>query len=249
MARQSFATEIGKSYTITLDLAGSTNVDINLGTSAGATDLTTQNVTTDGTVQVTFTATSTTSHLDIVNNDSSTLTVDNVSAVDNSVAAVTTTQTATDATFTIDGVTVTRSSNTITDVVDGVAFTLNQTTPALTEIDLDITESSALPSSGAINFINAFNSLRIFVAQQSETADDGTFSEEAYLAGETLLRTISSAITTELSASVTAAGTYTDISQVGITFTDLPESDDSPFTRNVLNIDETAFNNALAADF
>ena len=249
VARQSFTTEIGKSYTVTMDLSSVSSVDINLGTSAGATDLATQNVTADGTVQVTFTATSTTSYLDISNGGTGTVTVDNVSAVDNSVAAVTTTQTATDATFTIDGVAVTRSKNTITDVVDGVTFTLKQTTPALTEVDVDITESSALPSSGAINFINAFNNLRIFIAQQSATAEDGTFVDEAYLAGETLLRTISSTISTELSSSVTAAGTYTSLSQVGITFTDLPESDDNPFTRNILTLDEEKFNTALAADF
>lgn len=255
-AQQALTTEIGKTYTVTgtfASLASSAYIRVGSGSDvslASNSDIADIEVAADGTASFTFVATGTTTYLTI-NSDTNTdpFTVDDLSVVDNSTQAVSNTQTATDASFVIDGVTITRDSNVITDVIDGVTFTLTQPTPALTTIDVNVAADTALPVSGVVNFINAFNSLRVFVAEQSATTEDGAFEEEAYLAAETLLRTLSSTLSTELSNSVTAAGSYNTLASVGITFADLPETSDTPFTRNILNIDEQAFTAALADSF
>lgn len=255
-AQQAMTTEIGKSYTVTATLADLTSsAYIRIGTDGDVSnpnnfDIENYEVAADGTVSFTFTATSTTTYLTI-NSDTNTdsFTVDDISVMDNTVGAVSTTQAATDAEFVIDGVTITRDSNTITDVIDGLTFNLLQTTPALTTIDVGIDADTSLPVSGATNFISAFNDLRVFVAEQTSTKEDGTFNEEAYLASANILRTLTSSLATELSRTVSGAGTYTTLAELGITFADLPESDDTVATSNILNIDEEKFRAALANSF
>ena len=256
-AQQALTTVIGQEYTVTLDVASLENsAFIRIGndgdvTLPGNSDIQNFEITEDGTATFTFTATDTTTFL-TVNSDTNAapFTVDNLSVVNSTpTPSIATTQTATDASFVIDGVTVTRSTNTISDVVDGLTFTLNQTTPDGTTLGLDVVPDTSLPLSGVSNFINTFNQLRVFVAEQTQLGDDGTFSEEAVLATESLLRNISSSLSSQVSGTVASAGTFTNLAQLGIEFADLPETADNPFVRNVLNIDQAAFESAIATDF
>ena len=255
-AQQALTTEIGKTYTVTgtlADLTSSAYIRVGTGSDvslAANSDLANFEAAADGTFTFTFIATGTTSYL-TTNSDTNTtpFTLDDLSVVDSSTASFTNTQAAQDAVFVIDGITVTRDSNVIADVIDGVTFTLKQETPALTEIGINITADTSLPQSGVLNFIDAYNQLRVFVTQQREIGDDGSFSEEAFLATESLLRSIDSSISSELSASVGGAGAVTNLSQIGVTFADLPPTTDTPFTRNILNIDTDAFISAISSDF
>jgi flagellar hook-associated protein 2 len=255
-ARQAMTTVIGQQYTVraTLsDLTSSAYIRIGTGTdvnNASNYDIADHEVAADGTVSFTFTATSTTTQITFNSAaNTSAIHVDDVSVVANATQAVTTTQTATDAEFVIDGVTVTRSSNSIADVVSGVTFNLLSETPALTELSVDIIADQSLPKSGIINFVNAFNALRIFAAEQGKTNDDGTFAEESFLANDALLKNTMNSISTELSRIVNNTGTLNTLATLGVTFTDLPESSGNPFTRNVLTIDEGKLDTALATSF
>lgn len=255
-AQQAMTTEIGQQYTVTTTLAGLTSsAFIRIGTDADVSnpnnfDIEDHEVAADGTVSFTFTATSTTTYLSI-NSDANTdpFTVDDISVVANATSAITDVQAASDAKFVIDGVSITRSTNNITDVVQGVTFSLLAETPALTELEVDIVADNQLPSSGVINFINAFNALRIFSAQQGLTKDDGTFADESYLASDTLLKSTLNNLSSELSRAISGAGAFSSIGDLGISFTNLPETDDNPFTRNILTVNEDKLNTALASSF
>ncbi len=196
------------------------------------------------------TATGTANNFDLDNSELVTV-VDAGGALAN--LTFTNAQTATDAVFVVDGVTITRSSNAISDVVDNVTFTLLQATvPASTTITVDVQPDAAIAKSGAINFINAYNDLRVFLAQQSEIdPETGRYVEDAVLANDPVFRTVLSSVGNEISSTVggIAAADYSALSDIGITFTDLPESADTPFTRNILTVDEDQLENALADNF
>lgn len=157
----------------------------------------------------------------------------------------------TNATFTIDGVTVTRSTNEIDDVIDGITFDLKQTTPGGTTLTLDVEPDRDLTKTAIMNFVNAYNDLRVFVSKQTETDSDGKPAETALLAGSTSLRSIMSRANQEVSNIVSgiASGDYARLSDIGITFTDYPGDDETPFTRNVLTVDEDKLTSALSANY
>lgn len=255
-AQQAMATTIGQQYTVRATFADlASSAFIRIGTNADVSnpnnfDVEDYEVLADGTVSFTFTATATTTYLTI-NSDTNTdpLTVDDISVVASATTAVTDSQTASDAEFVIDGVSIVRNTNSITDVVEGVTFNLVAETPALTELEVDIVADDELPNSGVINFINAFNALRIFSAEQGLTNDDGTFAEESYLATDSLLKSALSTLANELSRKVEGAGTFTSLSELGIAFTNLPETEENPLTRNILTVNEDQLNSALAESF
>lgn len=157
---------------------------------------------------------------------------------------------AVDAMMTIDGVQVTRESNVIDDVVDGVTFTLNQTTPALTELTLDVDSDTELVQNAIINFVDAYNAFRVFASEQTETNDDGETVESAVLSGNSTLRTIVSAVGSEISAIVDGlADSANELADIGITLTDYEGDDETPFVRNILEIDEGVLASALSSNF
>lgn len=164
-------------------------------------------------------------------------------------------QDASDAEFVLDGVTITRSSNAISDAVSGVTFTLLQPTPLpllSTTITVDITADESIAKSGIINFINAYNDLRVFLAEQSETdPKTGKYVETAVLSNDPVFRSLVNSLSTEVSNTVAGIDTddYDALSDIGITFTDLPQSADNPFTRNIMNLDESDLDTALASNF
>lgn len=257
-AQQAMTTQIGQQYTVTTTLAGlSSSAFIRIGTDAdvtlaGNSDVADYEVMADGTVSFTFTATSTTTYL-TVNSDTNTapFTVDDISVVNVTDTPVTSTQAASDAVFTIDGVNITRQSNSINDVVSGVTFSLFATTPALTEVTVNVAADPNLAKSGIISFINAYNDIRVFAAEQSQVGSDGKFTEESYLAGDPLLRSTLNSLSSELTSIVSGlgSGALTTLAEIGITFADLPESADNPFVRNILTLDEDKLDSVLSSNF
>jgi flagellar hook-associated protein 2 len=81
------------------------------------------------------------------------------------VPTITDTQEVDDAEFSLNGTTIIRSSNNIADVVSGLTFTLFQTTPALTELTVDVKQDTDLIKDGVVNFVNSYNDFRTFVAK------------------------------------------------------------------------------------
>lgn len=160
-------------------------------------------------------------------------------------------QVATDAVFEIDGVPITRSTNSIDDAIDGVTLNLTQATPALTTLSVNVTPDTTVAKNAIIGFINAYNDIRIFSAQQTQLTDAGTYAEDAVLAGNGLLRSTGSALSSEVTRIVSGiAGTdLRSLADIGITFIDLPESEDNPYVRNVLTLDDSKLDSALTSKF
>ncbi len=161
-----------------------------------------------------------------------------------------TTQVAANAVFKLDGATITRQTNTITDVVDGVTFNVKQLTPGGTTLTASINPDQQIAKNGIINFVNAYNDLRIFAAKQMKTNDDGSAADDAILIGDTVLRSTLNSVGSELSRIVNGlSGNPNRLSDLGMSFADLPESKDNPFVRNIINLDEGKLDSALSSDF
>ncbi len=160
-------------------------------------------------------------------------------------------QNAVNAEFELDSTTIIRESNSIDDVIDGLTFTLKAETPMGTALEVGVEADAELAKQGILNFIDSYNAFRLFASRQSEIGDSGTPTEAAVLASNSTLRTALSRATVEMSQIVDGltAGDPARLSDLGITFSDFPGDDETPFTRNILTIDEEQLDSALAADF
>ncbi len=202
----------------------------------------------DGVYQLAFTANDTGTDADFDLNSGTFVTAG--SAVFNSFVFADR-QTASDAVFTINGVEITRQSNSISDVFSGVTFNLKQETPALTTLTATVAADTSIVKNGIINFINAYNDLRIFSAKQIELGDDGQYVDDAVLSNNATFRNTVSSITSTLAQIVSGltSGDPSRLSDVGVTFADLPESADNPLVRNILDLNEGNLDSELADDF
>lgn len=160
-------------------------------------------------------------------------------------------QDADDAQITFDGTTIQRSTNSIDDVVQGVTFNLLQTTPPGTELTVDIDADRELAKQGIMNFVNAYNDLKLFAAKQTALGDDGQPLEDSVLANNTTVNTTFSRISAELASAVNGitSGDPSRLSELGIKFSDFPGDDETPFTRNILTVDEDKLTSALESNF
>lgn len=156
---------------------------------------------------------------------------------------------AVDAMVTIDGTQVTRQSNSISDLVDGATFNLTQVTPSGTQLTVGIQEDTSLAKSAILNFVDAYNEFRVFAAKQTETNDEGARLEGAVLGANSSLRALTNAIGSEISAVVSGLGDLNSLAALGIKLTDFPGDSETPFTRNILQVDETKLDAVLASDF
>lgn len=201
-----------------------------------------------GTFKLLFTATETGLDNDFDLSNASTVT-SGIALLSN--LTFTNSQNAGNTVFDFEGVTITRQDRVVEDLIADVSFTLLQVPTGGTEITVDIDADTTVAKNGIINFINAYNEFKIFTAEQTELNDDGEFSEEAVLGSDATLSAALNTIVNQLSSVVNGlSGDYQRLSDLGITFTDLPADDinETPFTRNILTVDEDALDNALAAN-
>lgn len=160
-------------------------------------------------------------------------------------------QNAVDAQVEFDGTTITRSSNSIDDIVDGVTFNLLQQTPPGTTLDVSVDPDPELAKQGILNFIDSYNAFRLFVSRQSQTGSNGLPLEESVLVNNPAMRLSMSRIAAEMSQVVDGltAGDPSRLADLGITFNDFPGDEETPFTRNILTVDEDKLDSALSADY
>lgn len=156
---------------------------------------------------------------------------------------------AVDAELVIDGTTVVRSSNTIDDLIEDVTFELKQPTPPGTEVDVDVNPDLEIARNGILNFVDTYNELRIFMSRQTQIGDDGLPTDDAVLSSSSTLRNTMTTLTAELSRAVAGLGGISRLSDIGITFDDFPGDEETPFTRNILTVDQDTLDSALASDF
>ncbi len=156
-----------------------------------------------------------------------------------------------DAQMSVDGTTVTRSNNTIDDVIDGVTFSLLAETGVGEEITANIGADTEIAKAAIMNFVDSYNEFRIFAAEQIATDDDGAPAEDAVLSSSSTLRTILSRVNAEVATVVDgiAGGNFDRLADIGLSFTDFPGDSETPFTRNIITVDETSRDSALAANF
>jgi flagellar capping protein FliD len=158
---------------------------------------------------------------------------------------------AVDASLTVDGTTITRATNSIDDLFEGLTFNLIQETPALTEIDVDVKPDTEIIKNGIVSFIDSYNEFRLFVERQRETNVDGSFKEDALLGNSATMRSILNRVYEEMSRGINglASGDPSRLGDLGITFSDFPGDEETPFTRNIMKLDEDKLDSAIAADF
>jgi len=154
--------------------------------------------------------------------------------------------------FKIDNIDIERESNSIDDLISGVTLNLKQTTPVATELGLNIVPDTEIVKSGIINFADSYNNFRIFAAKQQETEDNGLPTEDAALFSSAALRSVIARVSTEISRAVAGIGNALDpsrLSDLGIKLSDFPGDDETPFTRNILTVDEAVLDSALETNF
>jgi flagellar hook-associated protein 2 len=160
-------------------------------------------------------------------------------------------QAAVDAEIEFDGTTIFRGTNSIDDIVDGVTFNLLQETPGGTTLEVSVEPDTELAKQGILNFVNAYNEFRLFFSRQSEVGANGLPLETAVLVNNPAMRLSMSRISNEMSRVVEGitAGDPARLADVGITFNDYPGDDETPFTRNIMTVDEDALESALQSDY
>ncbi|MFO0388220.1 MAG: flagellar filament capping protein FliD [Alphaproteobacteria bacterium] len=205
-----------------------------------------------GTYRVQFSATASGTANDFNLNDVGTVSSD-PSGVMSSVG-ITNTQTAADAVFKFNGIDITRSSNAISDIVSGVTINILQATPTEpdpTAITISINPDTSVARNGIVNLINAYNDIKVFAAKQLEVSEDGGFAADAILSDNGAFRSLIANIDAQMNRFVSGltAGQPNRLSDIGVTFATLPETEDTPQIRNILNLDETKLAEALASNY
>lgn len=160
-------------------------------------------------------------------------------------------QDAVDSSMTLNGTTVTRSTNSVDDLIDGLTFDLKQASPLGTTLSVDIEADAELAKTGIMNFVDAYNALKLYASRQQELGDDGKPVDTAVLANDSTLRLSMSRLTTEMSSIVEglSASNLNRLADIGITFSDYPGDDTSPFTRNILTVDEEKLTSSLTSNY
>ncbi len=163
----------------------------------------------------------------------------------------TTTQSAQNAQFVIDGVAVNRESNVVNDLVDGLTFTLKQPLSTLTPVAVNIIADTELATNAINAFADVYNEFKLFASSQNMTGDDGLPTEDAILYGNATLRAINDSLTsvaTSIVGGLQALAPQT-LSDIGIGFDDFAGDEDNPMTRNIITINAEKLTASLAANF
>jgi flagellar hook-associated protein 2 len=132
--------------------------------------------------------------------------------------APTTLQAAQTAQLRLDGIPIERPANRIDDVMPGVTLDLYRTEPG-TKLTVKIEPALVAAKEQLIGFVDAYNALRDFVAEQSLVDGDGTVAEGAVLFGDRTLRDIAQTLAGLTGSSVPglAAGAPSTLRDMGIT--------------------------------
>lgn len=122
-------------------------------------------------------------------------------------------QTAQDASLTINNVAVTSSSNTVENAIPGVTLTLQEQIAA--PVVITITADTSSVQDLVKKFTSAYNDLQAFLDQQSKAYAN---KERDNIGGDPLVRQLRSSLSRVATGDVATGGTYTSLTQVGLTF-------------------------------
>lgn len=118
----------------------------------------------------------------------------------------------------IDGVPVTRSSNQMTDVIDGISLNLFKAEPG-TKVTVEVERSLGGVQQQIQSFVDAYNAVRDFAARQFAVSETGEVAAEAVLFGDSVLRTLTQSLGTQLTNPVAglANGAPNSLASLGLT--------------------------------
>lgn len=171
-------------------------------------------------------------------------------------ASLSTTNQAEDAVFRVDGVELTRSSNTVTDAISDVTLKLLQVTPDYDEptpdsLNISITNDVDSVATTIADFVNAYNDLRVFSAQQNERdTQTQEYVDTAILGGDTVLKSFADRLLNEISSAFSTGNTdFDSLSDAGLVVDNFEGSADTLATSNILKFDETTLKDLITANF
>jgi flagellar hook-associated protein 2 len=119
-----------------------------------------------------------------------------------------------DAEIVVDGFTITRSSNTITDVIGGVTLNLVGADTAAT-VTLNINRDYDGVKEKIKTFVDAYNSLMTYIAEQSTASDDGKTTKPLF--ADSSLRSVKSTLRSGILSEVSGLdSTINRLSAIGI---------------------------------
>lgn len=128
-------------------------------------------------------------------------------------------QAAQDAIVTIDGTTITSSSNDIEDVMPGVSISLYNTTGDGNSITVEVGQDLDGIADAITALVDAYNTYRTYAILNQTTDSDGAV-DDAVLFGDSLLRSINTALYDVLGKSIEVDGTTYTLASFGITYDD-----------------------------
>lgn len=120
-----------------------------------------------------------------------------------------------DSNLTINGLTITRASNTVDDALSGVTLILLKEDSATTHT-LTVARDTGSIVSAVQDFVTTYNDFASYV--NAEYTIGETTEAPGPLAGEAVLRTVRSGVTSDLRSAVSVGGAYSYLAEVGITF-------------------------------
>ncbi len=153
------------------------------------------------------------------------------------VSFTTSLQTATDASFKVNGLTVTRSTNTVSDVIDGITLDLYTQTSGAARLDLNRNTTGIKDNiKGLVTAYNDFEeTLKILGDRASEVEEFG-----GVLAGESLLQSVRNQVRSMITSTSTTPGTTIQAARdVGLSIDRFGK----------LSLDETKLDTALQNNF
>lgn len=162
------------------------------------------------------------------------------------------TQSAQNARFTIDNVVIEREQNTISDLISNLSFTLKTATPPdATQINVQVRPDEEIVKNAITQFADVYNEFRLFASKQLEVSDDGTATEDAVLSSNPALRTVISRVGAEIATVVSglSGGNPSRLSDIGLDFSDYAGDEETPYTRNIIQINEEKLASALSSNY
>lgn len=144
---------------------------------------------------------------------------------------MTRTQSAVNASATINGITVTSATNTLTGVADGLTLTLQAVTTSAAEVK--VAADSEAVKTNINNFVSAFNDVANYIRDQTKYNEDTKVG--GTLQGDRLVTSLQSQLRSIVNEGSTASGVFSRLTDIGISFT----------ASGTLSTDATKLTNAL----
>lgn len=134
------------------------------------------------------------------------------SVIDGAILNFTESQSASDASFTLDGISITKSGNTVTDVIEGVTIELESIGSGTITIDSDVANMEA----NIEKFVSEYNEIVSFINDQLFI--DAASGETGILFGNPAVVSLQNTMRDIVTSSIPALnGTFTSLAQIGVT--------------------------------